>query len=263
MFSRDFTGLSEIKIMKISIITVVYNNHKTIETAIQSVLGQRYPDVEYIIIDGQSTDGTQEVIKSYGNAISKFISEPDSGIYDAMNKGIQQCTGDVIGILNSDDVYADAEVLPAVMNAFMADEQLDLLYGDLVYVKSNDVEQVVRKWTSAPYYSRFFEDGHVPPHPSLFIKRSVYDQVGLFNLEMRLAADYEFMLRLFKLHSYQSKYLNRLLVKMRLGGATNASIKNIVQGNLEILRAWKINKLKAPFLLMPKRVAKRLMQFAK
>ncbi|MDY0907190.1 glycosyltransferase family 2 protein [Pedobacter sp. CFBP9032] len=249
--------------MKISIITVVYNNHKTIETAIQSVLGQRYANVEYIIIDGQSTDGTLDLIHRYGHSISKVISEPDLGIYDAMNKGIQQCTGEVIGILNSDDVYADDHVLSAVMHAFGEDQELDLLYGDLVYVKNNDLNQVVRKWTSKSYYPRFFEDGHVPPHPSLFIKKAVYDQVGLFNLEMRLAADYEFMLRLFKLHPYKSKYLNRLFVKMRLGGATNASIKNIINGNLEILRAWKINHLKAPFLLMPKRIAKRLIQFAK
>ncbi|MFD2284861.1 glycosyltransferase [Pedobacter petrophilus] len=249
--------------MKISIITVVYNNHKTIKTAIDSVLGQHYQNIEYIIIDGNSTDGTTDFIYSYGDSISKVISEPDKGIYDAMNKGIALCTGEVIGILNSDDVYAHRNVLSEVMKQFTEDAALDLVYGDLVYVKNNDLDQVVRTWISKPYYPKFFEDGHVPPHPSLFIKRSVYQKVGLFNLEMRLAADYEFMLRLFKLHQYKSKYLNHLLVKMRLGGATNASIKNIVNGNLEILRAWKINHLKAPFLLMPRRIAKRLIQFAK
>lgn len=249
--------------MRISIITVVYNNHKTIKTAIDSVLGQHYEDVEYIIIDGKSTDGTIDIINSYGNAISQVISEPDQGIYDAMNKGIAICTGDVIGILNSDDVYADHNVLAEVMQVFNQDPELDILYGDLVYVKNNDVNHVVRRWTSESYYPTFFEDGHVPPHPSLFIKRAVYAQVGLFNLNMHLAADYEFMLRLFKLNHYKSRYVNRLLVKMRLGGATNASIKNIVQGNLEILRAWKINNFKVPFLLMPKRMVKRLMQFAR
>ena len=249
--------------MKISIITVVYNNHQTIKTAIDSVLSQDYEDIEYIIIDGQSTDGTLDLIHDYGDSISRVISEPDKGIYDAMNKGIALCTGEVIGILNSDDVYADCNVLSEVMQHFIADAALDLVYGDLVYVKNNDLDQVVRKWISKPYYPKFFEDGHVPPHPSLFVKRLVYEKTGLFNLEMRLAADYEFMLRLFKLHPYKSKYLNRLFVKMRLGGATNASIKNIVNGNLEILRAWKINHLKAPLLLMPRRMAKRLIQFVK
>lgn len=247
--------------MKISIITVVYNNHKTIKTAIDSVLGQSYKDLEYIIIDGKSTDGTMDIIHSYGNAISKVVSEPDMGIYDAMNKGITHCTGDVIGILNSDDVYADPHVLNEVMKLFIQDPELDILYGDLVYVKNNDLNEVVRRWTSKSYYPAFFEDGHVPPHPSLFIKREVYNQVGLFNLTMQLAADYEFMLRVFKLNRYKSRYINRLFVKMRLGGATNASIKNIVHGNLEILRAWKINHIKAPFLLMPKRMVKRLIQF--
>lgn len=249
--------------MKISIITVVYNNHKTIQTAIDSVLGQDYDDIEYMIIDGQSTDGTMDVIRRYGKAISQVISEPDQGIYDAMNKGIARCTGDVIGILNSDDVYADPNVLKEVMQVFAQDPELDMLYGDLVYVKNNDLNQVVRRWTSKSYYPTFFEDGHVPPHPSLFVKREVYQQVGLFNLDMRLAADYELMLRVFKLNRYKSRYINRLFVKMRLGGATNASIKNIVRGNQEILRAWKINNFKAPFLLMPKRMVKRLIQFAR
>ncbi|WP_029281047.1 glycosyltransferase family 2 protein [Pedobacter sp. R20-19] len=249
--------------MKISIITVVYNNRQTIKTAIDSVLGQYYNDVEYIIIDGKSTDGTLDIIRSYGDSISQVISEPDHGIYDAMNKGIALCSGEVIGILNSDDVYAHSNVLGEVMHFFTKDPALSVVYGDLVYVKSDDLKKVVRKWTSESYYPNFFEDGHVPPHPSLFIKRAVYQRVGLFNLNMRLAADYEFMLRLFKLYDYKSLYLNITFVKMRLGGATNASIKNIVQGNLEILRAWKINHLNAPILLMPKRIAKRLIQFAK
>lgn len=249
--------------MKISIITVVYNNHKTIRTAIESVLGQHYSDIEYIIVDGKSTDGTLEVVNAYRSRIDQVVSEKDLGIYDAMNKGIALCTGEVIGILNSDDVYEDNEVLQTVMNTFIKHPELDIVYGDLVYVKNDDLNRVVRKWTSGSYYPTFFEEGNVPPHPSLFIKRNVYEKVGLFNLDMRLAADYEFMLRLFKLHRFNSKYLNKLFVRMRLGGATNGSIKNIINGNLEILSAWKINQLKVPFSLMPKRIAKRLIQFLK
>ncbi|WP_443945491.1 glycosyltransferase family 2 protein [Pedobacter sp. AW1-32] len=249
--------------MKISIITVVYNNEKTVHTAIESVLSQSYADVEYIVIDGKSTDDTLAIVNRYAKSIDKIQSEPDKGIYDAMNKGISLCTGDVIGILNSDDVYADKFVLENVMKAFQNDHELDMVYGDLVYVKADDVDKIVRRWKSTAYYKRFFEDGHVPPHPSLFIKKTAYQQVGFFNTEMKLAADYDFMLRLFKLFGFKSAYLNCLFVKMRLGGATNASLKNIVNGNLEILQSWKNNGLEAPFLLMPKRIFKRLTQFLK
>jgi len=248
--------------MKISIITVVFNNEATISTAIESVLNQTYKNVEYIIIDGQSTDATMKIVNKYASSIDKIISEPDKGIYDAMNKGILLATGDVIGILNSDDVYADNYVLRDVMLEFN-DPKIDMVYGDLVYVKNTDLNLVVRKWKSEHYYPHFFEDGHVPPHPSLFLRKKVYDVVGLFNQGMRLAADYEFMLRLFKLHNYKSKYINKLLVKMRLGGATNGSMKNIIDGNKEILSAWKTNNLKVPLLLMPKRILKRLTQFIK
>ena len=248
--------------MKISIITVVFNNEATISTAIESVLNQTYKNIEYIIIDGQSTDATMKIVNKYASSIDKIISEPDKGIYDAMNKGILLATGDVIGILNSDDVYADNHVLRDVMLEFN-DPKIDMVYGDLVYVKNTDLNLVVIKWKSEHYYPQFFEDGHVPPHPSLFLRKKVYDVVGLFNQGMRLAADYEFMLRVFKLHNYKSKYINKLLVKMRLGGATNGSMKNIIDGNKEILRAWKTNNLKVPLLLMPKRILKRLTQFIK
>ena len=248
--------------MKISIITVVFNNESTISTAIESVLNQTYKDIEYIIIDGKSTDNTLEIINRYASSIGRIVSEPDGGIYDAMNKGIALATGEVIGILNSDDVYADNNVLYNIMQEFN-EPTIDVVYGNLVYVKNNDLNQVVRKWQSERYYPKFFEDGHVPPHPSLFIRKKVYAVVGAFNQKMRLAADYEFMLRLFKLHNFKSKYVDRLFVKMRLGGATNGSVKNIIDGNKEILKAWKVNNLKAPFLLMPKRILKRLIQFIK
>lgn len=249
--------------MKLSIITVVYNNELTITDAINSVLSQTYKDIEYIIIDGKSTDRTLQCIRKYEHQIDKLVSEPDHGIYDAMNKGLALATGEVIGILNSDDLYADEHVLESVMQLFLNDSELDIVYGDLVYVKADDVTQVVRRWNSMPYYDQYFEDGNVPPHPSLFLKREVYKQAGLFNSEMKLAADYELMLRIFKKFKFKSVYLSRLLVKMRLGGSTNKSLKNIVNGNLEILKAWKINDLSSPVFLMPKRMMKRLSQFIK
>ena len=247
--------------MKISIITVVYNNERTIKDALESVLGQSYRDIEYVIIDGKSKDNTVTIIDEYTDKLGYFISEKDNGLYDAMNKGIQAATGDVIGILNSDDLYQDFDVIADVMEQFNNDSTLDILYGNLVYVKSDDVNKIVRNWKCKPYYNRFFENGNVPPHPALFVKKSVYDKVGLFNLDYKLAADYELMLRMLKKYDFKIKYIDRLIVKMRLGGATNQSYKNIINQNKEIVRSWKDNSLKAPFYLMPVRIFKRLIQF--
>lgn len=247
--------------MKISIITVVYNNERTIKDALESVLEQSYRDIEYVIIDGKSKDNTVTIIEEYKDKLGYFISEKDNGLYDAMNKGIQAATGDVIGILNSDDLYQDFDVIADVMEQFNNDSTLDILYGNLVYVKSDDVNKIVRNWKCKPYYDRFFENGNVPPHPALFVKKSVYDKVGLFNLDYKLAADYELMLRMLKKHDFKIKYIDRLIVKMRLGGATNQSYKNIINQNKEIVRSWKDNSLKAPFYLMPVRIFKRLIQF--
>lgn len=247
--------------MKITIITVVFNNCKTINTAIESVLNQTYNDIEYIIIDGGSTDGTIEIIEKYRNKISFLVSEKDKGIYDAMNKGIMLATGDIIGILNSDDLYNNNSILEIINNEFEKDENLEILYGDLVYVDKNCISKIIRKWISCEYFDEFFEQGNVPPHPSLFLKRSVYNRVGLFNLKYKLAADYEFMLRIFKNYSFNIRYINQVLVRMRLGGATNKNFKNIYLGNKEILCAWKQNFLKPPILFIPKKIIKRLIQY--
>jgi glycosyltransferase involved in cell wall biosynthesis len=172
--------------MKISIITVSYNSEATIEFAIKSVLSQTYKNIEYIIVDGGSKDSTPNIVRSFGNRIHVFVSEPDKGIYDAMNKGIRLATGDVIGILNSDDLYADNEVISDVMSGFSQNPSVDMLYGNLVYVKKDDTDKIVRKWDSRPYYAGFFEAGNVPPHTSLFLKRNVFDIVGVFNLQYKI-----------------------------------------------------------------------------
>lgn len=248
--------------MTLSIITVVYNNVKTIENAINSVINQTfYKNIQYIIIDGGSEDGTFELISKYKNNIDIIISEKDSGIYDAMNKGLKLATGDVIGILNSDDLYADNNVLSEIMTYFSKDPNLDILYGDLVYVKHDNIKKIVRIWKSKSYYPKFFENGDVPPHPSLFLSARVYHDAGYFNLKYQLAADYEFMLRIFKKYNFKIQYLPLILVYMRLGGATNNSLKNICRGNLEILKSWKENGFKIPMFLIPKRIFKRIIQF--
>lgn len=157
--------------MKISIVTVVYNNERTINDAIISVLSQTYNDLEYVIIDGNSSDNTVNIINNFKDRLGYFVSENDAGIYDAMNKGVLASSGDVIGILNSDDLYQDATVIESVMNQFIQNPSLDIVYGDLVYVKSDNVAKVVRNWKSFPYYNNFFNHGNVPPHPSLFVKK--------------------------------------------------------------------------------------------
>jgi glycosyltransferase involved in cell wall biosynthesis len=246
---------------KITIITVVYNNKATIRNAIESVLSQTYKNIEYIVIDGKSTDGTFDILNEYSTIINKILSEIDNGIYDAMNKGLKLATGDVIGILNSDDFYKNNDILNEVMLHFNSDQKLDILYGDLVYVKPDNIARVVRTWKSKPYYPKFFENGGVPPHPSLFVSARVYKEAGYFNLKYRLASDYEFMLRIFKKFSFNAKYYPLVFVYMRLGGATNNSLKNIIKGNAEILSSWKENGYSIPLLLIPKRIIKRLIQF--
>lgn len=247
--------------MKISIITVVYNSEKTIEEAIQSVLSQTYNNIEYIIIDGNSTDNTVSIINKYKSRLAYFSSEPDNGLYDAMNKGIAKCTGEIIAILNSDDLYESNEVISTVMSYFNSDLSLDILYGDLVYVKTNDVLKIVRRWKTEDYYDKFFDDGHVPPHPSLFLKRKIYKEAGVFNTRFNLAADYDFMLRVFKKFNFKSIYIQQIMIRMRLGGQTNKNITNIIKGNLQIIISWKENGLAFPWALMPKRVYRRLKQF--
>jgi glycosyltransferase len=250
--------------MKISIITVVYNNRQTIEDCILSVINQDiFEKVEYIIVDGGSTDGTLEILDKYKPFLSNLISEPDLGIYDAMNKGISASTGNIVGFLNSDDLYYNSEILKIILQKFEEIPYLDILYGDLVYVSRNDINNFVRMWHSKSYFNSFFENGNVPPHPSLFLQRNVYESAGKFNLNYRLAADYEFMLRIFKKFNFKSMYLPTILVKMRLGGATNKNWKNIYRGNVEILRAWHDNGINPPLFLMPKRILKRVKQFFK
>jgi glycosyltransferase involved in cell wall biosynthesis len=248
--------------MTISIITVVFNNKFTIENTITSIQEQTYNFKEHIIIDGGSTDGTLDIIMKFcDKSYTKVISEPDNGIYDAMNKGINLATGDIIGILNSDDFYYDKNVLTTVMSHFINDHNIDAVYGDLFYVNKNNTNKIVRKWKSKAYYDNFFENGNVPAHPSFFLKNEIYTKYGFFDTEFKLSADYEFMLRIFKICNIKSKYINTVLVKMRLGGATNKSLKSIYIQNLEVLNAWKKNKINPPSFLMIYRIAKRIKQF--
>ena len=228
--------------MKISIITATYNSGKTIADTLDSVAAQRHDDIEHVVIDGQSSDDTLAILDAHSSRIARLVSEPDRGIYDAMNKGIGMATGDVIGLLNSDDVFADRDSLREVATA-MQDPDVDCCYGDLVYVDSGDLSRIVRYWKSRPYEAGLFRKGWVPPHPTFYVRRHVYERFGGFDLSYRLAADFELMLRLLVKHQIRSVHIPKVLVKMRLGGATNQSLTNIFRQNVEIYRSARQHQI--------------------
>ena len=203
--------------MKISIVTVAYNAASTIKDTIDSVLSQKGVELEYVIVDGGSKDETVKIVKSYGDKIHQFISEPDKGIYDGMNKGVAMATGDVIGILNSDDFYMDENVLYKMLSKFT--DQVQGVYADLVYVDQNNTDKITRTWVSKEYKKGAFRKGWMPPHPTFFVKKEVYEKFGAYSLELRSAADYEFMLRVIHKNEIVIDYLPEVIVKMRAGGA--------------------------------------------
>lgn len=247
--------------MKISIITVVLNAENTIVDAVQSIASQSYKNVEHIIIDGQSTDRTLERLKPYAGHIAQLVSEPDDGLYHAMNKGIALAQGDIIGILNADDVYADNTVLQQVADAH-ADPNLDAVYADLVYVKNNDLSQVVRNWKSRDYIKGLSFDGWMPPHPTLFLKKQVYDRAGIFDTQLRYQSDLEFCTRLFEVHQISSLYVPNLWVRMRLGGVSNNSFLTMIKGNWESYQAMKKHGLKRnPVVYFLIKFASRIKQY--
>ncbi len=242
--------------MKVSIITVVYNGVETIKDTIESILAQTYPEIEYIIIDGGSKDGTVELVRSYGTRIAQFVSEPDKGLYDAMNKGIQRATGDVIGLLNADDFYRHQDVISHVVETFGRTKS-DAVYGDMLYVDRNDVYNVRRYFRSGRYSSGAFLWGWMPGHLSFFAKKKLYDQYGLFRLDLKSAADYELMLRFIHKHRISLTYMDETTIVMREGGVSNGSLKNWLRGNLEDRRAWELNGIKPyPFTLFFKPLRK-------
>jgi glycosyltransferase involved in cell wall biosynthesis len=246
--------------MKISIITPTYNSAKTLARTIESVIAQAYSDLEYIIIDGLSSDNTKDIVLNYQNKINiKFISEKDNGIYDAMNKGVKLATGDIIGILNSDDFYDNSGVLNNVNKTF-EDKKNDAVYGDIKYF-SEETDKVSRYWKAGGYKESKLNSGWVIPHPALFVRKAVYNKYGLFNTDLRLAADYEFILRLLKIYKINIKYLPETFVRMYRGGASGNSLKQRIKGWQELKMAWEMNGLKLPRLFILRRVISKLGQF--
>jgi len=246
--------------MKITIITVCYNSAETIGATLQSVREQTHPDIEHIIIDGGSTDNTLDVIRTKGQHAAKIVSERDQGIYDAMNKGLAMATGEIIGFLNSDDVLAHANVIARVAEA-LKDPAVEACYGDLVYVDRHDLTKVIRYWKSRVYRPGLFERGWVPAHPSFYARRTLYQKYGGFDLGFRLAADFDILLRFFVVHGIVSTYIPDVMVKMRLGGATNVSLGNVIHQNMEIARVFRKYGLRAGLKLWAFRLVSRLSQF--
>ena len=241
--------------MKISIITIAYNSENSISDAINSVLSQTYPDIEYIIVDGKSKDKTVEIVKSYGNKISKFVSEPDKGIYDALNKGIEMASGDVVGFMHSDDLFADEHVIEKVARLFK-EKNVDSIYGDLNYVFKNDTNKILRYWKSDEFSLRRLKFGWMPPHPTFYVKRKIYEKYGGFDIDFKISSDYDSMLRFLGKYKISTAYLPEVMIKMRVGGASNRSLKNIIQKSTEDFRAIRKNKFGNIFTLIFKNLRK-------
>lgn len=248
--------------MKVSIITITYNSQLTLIDTIDSVLKQTYKNIEYIIVDGASTDDTISIIKSYHGKISKFVSEKDSGLYDALNKGIDIATGDIVGILHSDDFYTNEFVIENIVKT-IAENNADATYADLYYVDKSDTSKIFRKWKSGNYKHGMFLKGWMPPHPTFFVKREYYQRYGKFNLQLKSAADYELMLRFIHKHKIKLAYLPEFIIKMRIGGKSNVSFKNRIRANNEDKKAWKINGLKPYFYTLYAKPLRKIIQLFK
>ena len=235
--------------MKISLLTVSFNSASTIKDTIESIRSQNYKDIEYIVVDGNSTDGTINILKSYDSFISKWISEPDKGIYDAMNKAIKMATGEVVGILNSDDFYANHQILSQVAREF-SDPSIDVVFGDLVFVDSQNLSKTVRKYSSAKWHPGKFAWGFMPAHPTVFIRRKYYDQFGLFKTDYKIAADYELLIRFLFVHQLKYKYLPITMVKMRRGGVSSRNLMSNVILNNEIIRGCRENGIRTNVVMV-------------
>lgn len=248
--------------MKVSIITATYNSAKYLIDCIDSVRSQDYHDIEHIIIDGRSTDDTLSIIRRNESHISTWISEPDRGMYDAINKGIALATGDIIGILNSDDMFASADVISQIVKCFK-ETGTDSVYGDLVYVHPEDTGKIFRYWKGLPYNRGRFKTGWMPAHPTFYIKRELIEKNGPYESHYFTAADYEFMARYLYLLKVSSFYLPRMIVKMRNGGISNGNIYRRLRANRRDYLAMKKNNIPFPFIVSILKPLSKIPQYSK
>jgi glycosyltransferase involved in cell wall biosynthesis len=245
--------------MKISVITPTRNSAATIRDTLGSILAQKHPEIEHLVIDGQSTDGTVDIVRRH-SPFTHCVSEPDTGMYDAINKGIRLARGEVVGVLNADDSYYDESALARVADVFQR-EQCDAVYGDLIYADARDPTIVRRYWRAGAYKPGAFKWGWMPPHPTFFLKRSLYEKHGVYHLEFKMAADYELMLRYIHKHRIAPAYIPAVLVKMRTGGVSNRSWANRLQANADDRKAWTLNGLRPYWFTCSLKPMRKLAQF--
>jgi glycosyltransferase involved in cell wall biosynthesis len=248
--------------MKVSIITVSFNSAKTIRQTIESVLAQDYTDLEYIVIDGNSKDETVDILKSFQGKV-KFISEPDKGIYDAMNKGVKMATGEIIGTIGSDDFYPNNQVISNVVKTFLQ-SGTDSVYGDIQFINPDDIHKIVRFWKAGEYKYKNWLNGWMPPHPCFYVKKEAFEKYGYFKTDFTCSGDYELMLRMLYKNHLSVQYLPLTLMTMRNGGTSTASLKHRYRANMEDRKAWKINQLQPYwYTLWMKPIAKIVQLFKK
>lgn len=248
--------------MKISIITATYNSSNTVKHTLDSICNQNHNDIEVIIVDGKSSDNTLEIVKTYEDRLTmKIISESDQGLYDAMNKGIKIATGEIIGILNSDDFYKNNLVLEKIATRFKNNPQIDACYADLEFVDEKNTNKVVRIWQAGEFDEKKLDNGWVIPHPTFFARKEVYEKYGIFNLDFKIAADYELILRLLKLHKIRLAYLPEIIVSMRTGGVSTKNLKQRRKGWQELKKAWKVNNLRLPKFFILRRILFKVVQY--
>lgn len=247
--------------MKVSIITATYNSDATLIDTLLSIEKQSYQDIEYIIVDGASTDNTILIINNNSTRVSKLVSEADKGMYDALNKGISMATGDIIGFLHSDDLFAYPDAISEVVETFRENE-CDAVYGDLEYVSKHDVSHVIRHWRSGSYSKRKVKFGWMPPHPTFYMKRDLYSSLGLFDLSFKISADYDSLVRYIDKNNISLAYIPKVITKMRVGGLSNRSLINIMLKTKEDVQVMKANGLFWPMALLCKNLSK-LPQFFK
>jgi glycosyltransferase involved in cell wall biosynthesis len=247
--------------MKITIITVCLNSQDTLFDCLTSIEEQSHPDIESIIIDGGSTDASLSIINKFQNISKTLISEPDLGIYDALNKGMDLATGEIIGILHSDDIFASRETLAIISKAFEENPSFSCIHGDLVYVPRFEIHKINRFWKAGEGSKLKYLFGWMPPHPTFYLKKEIIQKVGGYRIDLGTAADYEFMLRIMVKFGFKSFYIRQVLVKMRTGGISNSSLTKRIQANVQDKKAWKVNNLKCFFFTIPLKPIRKIPQF--
>lgn len=249
--------------MKVSVITVCYNSEKTIASTLDSIASQTHDNIEHVIVDGGSTDGTISIVKQKLRDGDVFVSEPDEGLYDAMNKGVDLATGDIVGVLNSDDFYESDDAVATVVEMFRRTPEADLVFGDVVFVSPDNLNKVIRLYRAAHFRPWKLRFGWMPPHPATFVRKTAYDRVGKYRLDMRIAADYDMFVRWLLVAGLKWQYLDRVLVRMRAGGVSTSGIRSSIRLNREIVRACRDNGVYTNLLLVLSKIPFKLLELVR